>query len=57
MRNGWHECARRAAERAQDAIAARLGDAGFRALLDEWLRNGGRLGERYVDIILHCATG
>ena len=45
LRNGWLDSARKAAERVQD-IGSRGGDLGFKGLLDEWLRNGGRLGDR-----------
>eukprot|EP00983_Pelagomonas_calceolata_P112866 1159929-Pelagomonas_calceolata.AAC.18 len=49
LRNGWVDSARRAAERAHDAIvSARLGEGGFKAALDEWARHGGRVSERWV---------
>ncbi|KAG1678895.1 hypothetical protein FOA52_003563 [Chlamydomonas sp. UWO 241] len=44
LRNGWHDAARAASERVSDL--PRVGESGFRGLLEEWLRNGGRLGDR-----------
>ncbi len=44
-RNGWVDSARKAAERVQD-ISTRGSDLGFKGLLDEWLRSGGKLGDR-----------
>ncbi|GAX79377.1 hypothetical protein CEUSTIGMA_g6819.t1 [Chlamydomonas eustigma] len=47
MRNGWHDCARRAAERVADLSLSRAGgELGLKGLLDEWLRNGGKLSDR-----------
>lgn len=46
LRNGLHEAALRAAERASDASLRATGGSSFRPLLDEWLRGGGRLPER-----------
>jgi len=50
LRNGWHDAARAAAERVSDL--PRIGDGGFKGLLDEWLRNGLRLGERSAATLL-----
>jgi len=50
LRNGWLDAARRAAERAHDAIvSARLGEGGCKAALEEWARHGGRVSERCVE--------
>ena len=51
LRNGWVDSARKAAERVQD-ISTRGSDLGFKGLLDEWLRNGGKLGDRWDGV--HC---
>mmetsp|Transcript_22946 Transcript_22946/g.58630 ORF Transcript_22946/g.58630 Transcript_22946/m.58630 type:complete len:864 (-) Transcript_22946:363-2954(-) len=46
LRNGWYDAARRAADRAHDMALARFGEGGFRGVLDEWLRGGGRVGDK-----------
>mmetsp|Transcript_26955 Transcript_26955/g.58903 ORF Transcript_26955/g.58903 Transcript_26955/m.58903 type:complete len:850 (+) Transcript_26955:117-2666(+) len=51
LRNGWHDAARRAAERTHDVSMARLGEAGFKGLLDEWLRSSGRLSDRSAALL------
>ena len=48
LRNGWHDAAKRASERVHDVSMARLGEPGFKGMLDEWLRNNGKLSERWV---------
>lgn len=49
LRNGWAEPARRAADRAHDAVvSSRLGEGGFKAALEEWARQGGRVSEKWV---------
>lgn len=45
LRNGWLEPARRAAAAAHDMSLTRLGEGGFRLVLDEWCRNGGKLND------------
>ncbi|KAL6753158.1 Nup93/Nic96-domain-containing protein [Haematococcus lacustris] len=46
LRNGWVDAARKAAQAAYEPALSRLGEGGFRSLLDDWLRLGGRLPER-----------
>ncbi|KAJ9514712.1 hypothetical protein QJQ45_028405 [Haematococcus lacustris] len=46
LRNGWVDAARKAAQAAYEPALTRLGEGGFRSLLEDWLRLGGRLPER-----------